>query len=59
MSVTTAVIIIIIRAGRIIIASRRGQIVGGAVRGTGGQTVQILCVVPGASVAVARSVTLL
>ena len=56
MSVKTAVII---RAGRIIIPRRRGQIVGGVVRGAGGQTVEILSVVPGVSVAVARSVTLL
>ena len=59
MSVKTAVIIIIIRAGRIIIPRRRGQIVGGVVRGPRGQTVEILSVVPGVSVAVARSVTLL
>ena len=56
MSVKTPVII---RAGRLIIPSRRGQIVGGVVRGARGQTVEILCVVPGVSVAVARSVTLL
>ena len=56
MSVKTAVII---RAWRIIIPRRRGQIVVGVVRGSGGQTVQILCVVPGVSVAVAKSVTLL